>query len=954
LIHEFPHLLLAFYVISKKVLLRKDNNPSEQWLRKLPDMVRHLEVQLYRSASSFEEYIDYSTLKVRLQHLAKEIANHSTSSATLSASKPPLDYPPRESEHSRRPDTYRPSHSGVDMGKLPQFSSQPLPPNPPPYAGNHPQMQMQPSPLHKPPQLSQLSNNYQNPVSRNATGVDKKKVVNMEEINPTLGSSQMATSASPPMRDSRGGTYNMDIPAMKGDTQEGGEADVRVKFKQQRLLLLHHASQCNAPDGQCSVSEHCNYIKKLWRHMENCQDYECSYSHCVSSRSILRHYRKCDDSRCIICGPVRESVIRQRRQQEGHESNIPDPNHRAYPQSIPPPLSSSPPKHLGNPHYRPGEEGYGYSQQNGSYPTSHPHSLHHNMHPSQYVPRTSSPYSAAMYNDPDRRKEMSSHYPSYQAPPSESTRFSSSMNQEPSVMKHSSSSDQPAFSANERILYKQQRLLLLRHASLCTANEGECKRTAHCSGMKRLWEHIKTCKEEECLFPHCISSRYVLGHYRKCKDQSCEICEPVRQSNRPKVNGYHPETDFKKEPSGDEICRPVMEDQRSNKRPRYEKDIQEDSTPRQPMDMDKEVAAAWSGTKPTSVPTESQMLSTTSSTSKKNDETSYSLINTFTVEDIQQHIRSLNFELPAIFIKGKCLELLKGLQNHDHGWVFNEPVNPEALGIPDYFDVIKHPMDLGTIAKKLENGAYSTFHDFFLDVRLTFANALQYNQVGSPVYEWALILKEKSEKDFQRLLKCIEEEMEEKMRESILNEKGCVLCGHDMLLYEPPTLFCSGINCPNQRIGRNRNYYSAGSGSNCYYWCTKCYDDLDASTKVELPDLQVTKADLKRRKNDEVIPESWVQCDDCKRWVHYVCSLFNCRQNKDASSKFSCPYCLIKDLKSGKITPLCNAASAEELPRTKLSEYLENYMRQRISSKYDELAVEKAEIEVCLSFCYNH
>jgi E1A/CREB-binding protein len=159
------------------------------------------------------------------------------------------------------------------------------------------------------------------------------------------------------------------------------------------------------------------------------------------------------------------------------------------------------------------------------------------------------------------------------------------------------------------------------------------------------------------------------------------------------------------------------------------------------------------------------------------------------------------------------------------------------------------------------------------------------------------------------------------------------------------------MNCPNQRIGRNRNFYIAGSGSNCYYWCTKCYDELDAAVKIDLPDLQETKADLKRKKNDEVIPESWVECDDCKRWVHYLCSLFNCRQNKDASSKFSCPYCLIKDLKSGKITPLSNAASAEELPRTTLSEYLEDYVGQRISAKYDEMAKEKADTEVCFSFC---
>ena len=35
---------------------------------------------------------------------------------------------------------------------------------------------------------------------------------------------------------------------------------------------------------------------------------------------------------------------------------------------------------------------------------------------------------------------------------------------------------------------------------------------------------------------------------------------------------------------------------------------------------------------------------------------------------------------------------------------FRAPVDPIALGIPDYLDIIKKPMDLGTIEKKLRKG----------------------------------------------------------------------------------------------------------------------------------------------------------------------------------------------------------------------------------------------------------
>ena len=37
---------------------------------------------------------------------------------------------------------------------------------------------------------------------------------------------------------------------------------------------------------------------------------------------------------------------------------------------------------------------------------------------------------------------------------------------------------------------------------------------------------------------------------------------------------------------------------------------------------------------------------------------------------------------------------------------FREPVDPEKEKIPDYFDVIKNPMDLGTIKTRLSEGGH--------------------------------------------------------------------------------------------------------------------------------------------------------------------------------------------------------------------------------------------------------
>ena len=47
-----------------------------------------------------------------------------------------------------------------------------------------------------------------------------------------------------------------------------------------------------------------------------------------------------------------------------------------------------------------------------------------------------------------------------------------------------------------------------------------------------------------------------------------------------------------------------------------------------------------------------------------------------------------------------CRGVLREMQAKKHiayGWPFYVPVDTQALGLHDYYDIIKHPMDLGTI-----------------------------------------------------------------------------------------------------------------------------------------------------------------------------------------------------------------------------------------------------------------
>jgi len=68
------------------------------------------------------------------------------------------------------------------------------------------------------------------------------------------------------------------------------------------------------------------------------------------------------------------------------------------------------------------------------------------------------------------------------------------------------------------------------------------------------------------------------------------------------------------------------------------------------------------------------------------------------------------------------------------GSAFSIPVDPVALGIPDYFKIIKKPMDFQTIGEKLNAGQYENAKDFEADVRLVFNNCYKFNPPGNPIH----------------------------------------------------------------------------------------------------------------------------------------------------------------------------------------------------------------------------
>ncbi|KAL9618464.1 MAG: hypothetical protein Q9160_006842 [Pyrenula sp. 1 TL-2023] len=78
----------------------------------------------------------------------------------------------------------------------------------------------------------------------------------------------------------------------------------------------------------------------------------------------------------------------------------------------------------------------------------------------------------------------------------------------------------------------------------------------------------------------------------------------------------------------------------------------------------------------------------------------------------------------------QLLHLLNDMQNHSSAWPFAQPVNRDE--VPDYYEVIKEPMDLSTMEERLSNDLYPTPQEFLKDARLIFDNCRKYNNETTP------------------------------------------------------------------------------------------------------------------------------------------------------------------------------------------------------------------------------
>ncbi|XP_075422470.1 CREB-binding protein isoform X2 [Ascaphus truei] len=277
---------------------------------------------------------------------------------------------------------------------------------------------------------------------------------------------------------------------------------------------------------------------------------------------------------------------------------------------------------------------------------------------------------------------------------------------------------------------------------------------------------------------------------------------------------------------------------------------------------------------------------------------------------------------------------------------FRQPVDPLLLGIPDYFDIVKSPMDLSTIKRKLDTGQYQEPWQYVDDVWLMFNNAWLYNRKTSRVYKFC-----------SKLAEVFEQEID-----PVMQSLG-YCCGRKFE-FSPQTLCCYGKQLCT--IPRDAAYYSY---QNRYHFCEKCFTDIQGENVTlgddpsqpqtrqmltphdvyfrlvdeqngrrcfQMNKMTISKDQFEKKKNDLLDTEPSVDCKECGRKMHQICVL---HYDTIWPSGFVCDNCLKKTVRTRKENKFC----AKRLQTTRLGNHLEDrvnkFLRRQNHPEAGEVSV---------------
>lgn len=484
--------------------------------------------------------------------------------------------------------------------------------------------------------------------------------------------------------------------------QHSAQRKREIKQQQQRLLLLRHASRCTA--GPSCKTQFCPQMVELWKHMKECTDKNCQTSHCLSSRCVLNHYRSCKAEKktptCEVCSIVTKQSKLSQSQTDGDQFDM--LNNTDVPR------------------------GGGADTQAASGVNQFDAYMNANN-----APGGSSPY---LFDN--------------------HTGVASRSGQEPPNFQM-----QMQF-LNQQSVIDRSKLLNPNQQNNTTGNpeQNQAQKLQQQQFLMKELQRQRNQLQEQQKQLQQLQKQVVPGSLQaKQLDHQHSLLLKLQQQFQRQQHILQQEL----RRQHIVVQNPGESDQiMKNEETEDKKDEQQISpqTKTQTLSNEQKNESSQENSVPMSSSLKSDKTGAVKDDAAKQGDSSVdadtSLVPSMSSGNIRKHIDSLDESknLSSRRIAQKCIPVIDKLLNDKYGWVFRDPVDPVELGIPDYFDVVKHPMDLCLVKRKLENGEYNDLATFAHETKLIFENAILYNGEKSDVGHMAKTLIESFTKDYEALL----------------------------------------------------------------------------------------------------------------------------------------------------------------------------------------------------------
>ena len=92
-------------------------------------------------------------------------------------------------------------------------------------------------------------------------------------------------------------------------------------------------------------------------------------------------------------------------------------------------------------------------------------------------------------------------------------------------------------------------------------------------------------------------------------------------------------------------------------------------------------------------------------------------------------LKTLDVQRDRTKLQARLAELTDLLLKHEDSWPFREAVDLSL--VPDYAVVVKEPIDLSIIKRRVDDAAYNSLEHYLADVNLMFRNCRAFNRLDT-------------------------------------------------------------------------------------------------------------------------------------------------------------------------------------------------------------------------------